>query len=69
LGIAFAFGLSNILIPILPIFAYWGYSTFYFALNYNKMYVQTLIQKGFTPATETDEHILISKGYLASSFN
>lgn len=64
-GIAFACGLANIIIPIIPVIAYWGYSTFYFALNYNKMYTHTLIQKGFTPASETDKQMLISKGYLA----
>lgn len=64
-GVCTACVLADFIIPIIPILAFWGFNIFYVALNYNKMYTQTLIQKGFTPASETDEQMLISKGYLA----
>lgn len=42
-----------------------GISWLVFPFIYNKLYLKDLITKGYQPASEVDEQLLVSKGILA----
>ena len=42
-----------------------GLSNLVFCFIYNKIYINSLLQKGFKPAADIDRDILVSKGFLA----
>ena len=50
-------------------FLTFGLSWLVFPFVYNKLYLKDLVAKGYKPASEVDEQILVSKGIIAPSMN
>lgn len=46
-----------------------GISWLVFPFVYNKLYLKDLVAKGYKPASEVDEQILVSKGIIVPSMN
>lgn len=53
------------LIQLAAAFMTCGISNLVFPFFYNKVYINDLLEKGYTPATEVDRGILVSKGFIA----
>ncbi|TBX07965.1 hypothetical protein [Clostridium perfringens] len=53
------------LIQLVLAFFTGGLSNLVFCFIYNKIYINSLLQKGFKPAADIDRDILVSKGFLA----
>lgn len=53
---------------ILAIVSY-SVSLWVFPFFYNKIYIKSLLNKGYYPATEIDEEILINKGFIVANTN
>lgn len=51
---------------VAALFTY-GISILVFCFIYNKLYINGLLEKGYSPASEVDRNILISKGFLANT--
>ncbi|HGM1082511.1 TPA: hypothetical protein ACKOLN_002482 [Clostridioides difficile] len=44
-----------------------GLSSIVFCFIYNKLYINDLLSKGYTPASDADADILINKGFLVAN--
>lgn len=44
-------------------------SLWIFPFFYNKVYIKSLLKKGYYPATEIDEEILINKGFIVANID
>lgn len=53
------------LIQLVLAFFTGGLSNLVFCFIYNKIYINSLLQKGFKPAADIDRDILVNKGFLA----
>lgn len=42
-------------------------SNIVFCFIYNKIYINSLLEKGYAPASEADRAILVQKGFLAAN--
>ncbi|MCI2779612.1 DUF2628 domain-containing protein [Clostridium perfringens] len=52
------------LIQLVLAFFTGGLSNLVFCFIYNKIYINSLLQKGFKPAADIDRDILVNKGFL-----
>ena len=55
------------LIQLASAFITYGISNFVFPFFYNKAYINGLLEKGYTPATEVDRDILVSNGVIVDN--
>ena len=52
-------------IMVLCAFFTFGISWLVFPFLYNKLYINDLLKKGYTPASESDRKLLVFKGFIA----
>lgn len=57
---------KHMIIQIVAAMLTFGFSWLVFPFICNKMYVRTLLEKGYTPVSATDRDILVSKGIMAN---